>query len=117
MENSKSNISKLKSIPEHELKLKKYYDNFMSLLEPYKVKTKMKSQPYSFVSMGAIKGIYNIEEKDYYKMISNYAKAVDKGCIFGLAEKQKEYGPLIIDLDIETPSQNYIKIQDYIIMR
>ena len=42
--------------------------------------------------------------KEFTKL---YSEAVEYGVVFSIAEKPKEYGALLIDLDLEVPLENY----------
>jgi hypothetical protein len=40
-----------------------------------------------------------------------YADAIEYGVVFGIAEKPRDYGPLLIDIDLEIPIDNYVEGQ------
>ena len=63
---------------------------------------------FTHISMGeTFKGKFMIDKKQIKDFNKLYAEAIEYGVVFSIAEKQKDYGPLIIDIDVEIPSENY----------
>ena len=48
--------------------------------------------------------LINIKFEEFTKL---YAEAVENGVVFNIAEKPKDYGPLLIDLDLELPLEKH----------
>jgi len=63
---------------------------------------------YNFVSMGDdFQGKFLLDKNQIKEFTKIYAEAVEKGSVFNIAEKPKEYGPLLIDLDLEILKTNH----------
>ncbi len=61
---------------------------------------------FTHVSMGGISfpGKYNFVDSKQRKILAKYlATAYDKGVYFSIAEKLKEYAPIMIDIDLRMP--------------
>jgi len=83
----------------------KYNDAIQELLNKNRVGP---NADYTHISMGEyFKGKFFLNKKQIKIFNELYAEAINYGCTYSIAEKQKEYGPLIIDIDIEIPSENY----------
>ena len=52
-------------------------------------------------------GKFMLDKHQIKEFTKLYAEAVEYGVVFSIAENPKEYGPLLIDLDLEVPSENY----------
>jgi P4 family phage/plasmid primase-like protien len=86
-------------------KVDRYNDAIKELLNKNRVE---KGADYTHISMGEyFKGKFFLNKKQIKEFNELYAEAINYGCAYSIAEKQKEYGPLIIDIDIEIPSENY----------
>jgi hypothetical protein len=96
------NLNKLNSN-----KIKKYQNNIESFLNKLRVGSGQNIK-YTHVSMGEhFTGKFILDKKqtkEFYKM---YSEAIEYGLTFSIAEKPKEYGPLIIDIDLELPIEDY----------
>ena len=65
---------------------------------------------YTHVSMGEkFIGKFLLDKKQIKEFTKIYAEAIEKGCIFNIAEKPKDYGPLLIDIDLEILKSDYIE--------
>jgi hypothetical protein len=96
-ENSKLNLNQVK-------KLK---DNVYKFLEKYKV-TGGPETKFTHVSMGdSFFGKFNLDKKAYKEFLEYYCEAVNYGVVFSIAEKPKDYGPILIDIDMELPIDDY----------
>ena len=63
---------------------------------------------YTHISMGdGFKGKFNLDRKARKDFIKLYTEAIDYGTTFCIAEKQREYAPLLIDIDLELSGDNY----------
>ena len=90
-------------------KIKKLKDNVYKFLEKYKVNGGPEIK-YTHVSMGdSFLGKFNLDKKARKEFNKLYIEAVEYGAIFSIAEKPKDYGPLLIDIDLELPIDNYDK--------
>ena len=86
-------------------KVDKYNEAITGLLNKNRVE---KDADYTHISMAEnFRGKFFLNKKQIKKFDELYAEAINYGCAYSIAEKQEEYGPLIIDIDIEIPSENY----------
>ena len=86
-------------------KNKNFKAKIETFLNPFRVPT---DGNYNLISMADdYKENFYLDEKDYKKFIKLYSEAVENGCVFSIAEKPKDYGPLLIDLDIEIFKEDY----------
>ena len=66
------------------------------------------SSEYTHVAMGEnFYGKFMLNKHQITEFTKLYAKAVENGVVFNISEKPKEYGPLLIDLDLELPLEKY----------
>ncbi len=57
---------------------------------------------YNYVSMGeTFMGKFYLTYEEIEEFNKLYSKAINKGVIFNIAEKPKEYGPILVDIDLE----------------
>ena len=90
-------------------KIRKLKDNVYKFLEKYKVNGGPEIK-YTHVSMGdSFLGKFNLDKKARKEFNKLYIEAVDYGAIFSIAEKPKDYAPIMIDIDLELPVDNYDK--------
>jgi P4 family phage/plasmid primase-like protien len=88
-------------------KVRKYQNNVESYLEKLRVGTGSNIK-YTHISMGDhFTGKFMLDKKQIKEFNKIYAEAIDYGVIFNIAEKPKDYGPLIIDIDLEIPIEDY----------
>jgi P4 family phage/plasmid primase-like protien len=88
-------------------KLRKLKDSVYKFLEKFKVFGGPEIK-YTHVSMGdSFLGKFNLDKKSRKDFIELYVEAVEYGATFSIAEKLKEYGPLLIDIDLEVPQDKY----------
>jgi len=90
-------------------KIKKYQTSIESYLNNRRVGAGSNIK-YSHVSMAEnFAGKFMIEKEDYKEFMELYADAINYGVTFGIAEKPRDYGPLLIDIDLEIPIENYVE--------
>jgi len=66
------------------------------------------SKEYTHVAMGEnFYGKFMLDKNQIKEFTKLYAEAVENGVVFNIAEKPKEYGPLLIDLDLELPLEKH----------
>ena len=79
-------------------------NNIESFLNPFKVSS---DEQYNLISMADnYKGKFYLNAKDYKKFYKIYIESINNGVELCLAEKQNEYGPLIIDIDLNQTNEN-----------
>lgn len=80
-------------------------------IEDYLNKTRVGSGgtiKYTHVAMGSeFCGKFMLDKKQIKEFTKLYAEAVEYGLVFNIAEKPKDYGPLLIDLDLEIPLEDH----------
>jgi len=90
-------------------KIKKYQSNVEAYLNKFRVGSGQ-SIKYTHVSMGEhYTGKFMLDKKEIKEFNKIYSEAIQNGVVFSIAEKQKEngYGPLLIDIDLEKPIEDY----------
>lgn len=85
----------------NNIKNSKKVENFLN-------KTRVSGDdPYTHIAMGeTFKGKFYLNKQQNKEFTKLYAEAVENGATFNIAEKPKEYGPLLIDVDLEKPSND-----------
>ena len=79
--------------------ISKYKKSVENYLNNYRVSG---DSPYNYISMDNVyKGKFNLDKNQIKEFTKLYAEAVSNGASFSIGEKPKDYGPLLIDLDIE----------------
>jgi len=59
-------------------------------------------------SYGIFRGIFTLDKVQRKEFMSLYTKAINAGIIdFSILERQKEFAPIIVDVDLEVPIENY----------
>ena len=93
-------------------KIKKLKDNVYKFLEKYKVNGGPDIK-YTHVSMGdSFLGKFNLDKKARKEFNKLYTDAIEYGAIFSIAEKPKDYGPLLIDIDLEVSVDKYTELKN-----
>ena len=87
-------------------KIKKYQKSIESFLKNLAVGSGQNIK-YKHVSMGEFTGKFMLDKKQIKEFNKLYAEAIDYGLIFNIAEKPKDYGPILIDIDLEIPLEDY----------
>jgi P4 family phage/plasmid primase-like protien len=88
-------------------KIKKYQSSVETFLDKLRVGSGQNIK-YTHVSMGEhFTGKFMLDKKQSKELIKMYSEAIEYGITFNIAEKPKDYGPLIIDIDFELPIEDY----------
>lgn len=89
-------------------KVKKLQTNIYNTLEKYRVGSGADIK-YTHVSMGdTFVGKFNLDKKAIKDFNKSYGEAIDYGIEFNIAEKPKEFGPPLVDIDLEIIKEDYI---------
>ena len=89
----------------NQIKVNKYQTIVQDYLNNFRVTT---GSEYTHVAMGEnYFGKFMLDKHQIKEFTKLYAEAVEYGVVFSIAEKPKEYGALLIDLDLEVPLENY----------
>ena len=88
---------------------KNIINKYQSKVEDYLNSLRVPSESvYTHISMAEnYKGKFNLDKHQIKEFTKLYAEAVSNGAVFGIGEKPKSYGPLLVDLDIEITKDNY----------
>lgn len=88
-------------------KIRKYQESIESYLNKLRVGPGQNIK-YTHVSMGEqFTGKFMLDKKQIKEFNKLYSEAIEYGVTFNIAEKPKDYGPLIIDIDLELPIEDY----------
>jgi hypothetical protein len=88
-------------------KIRKYQKNVENFLNQKRVGSGSDIK-YTHVAMGeTFVGKFYLNEEDNNEFNKIYAEAVQYGVVFSIAERPKEYGPLLIDVDLELPLESF----------
>jgi P4 family phage/plasmid primase-like protien len=89
-------------------RVKKYQDDIINFLNKYKIIGDSNVKPsHQIMGSGFNNGKYNLDKEAVKEFNELYGEAVDYGVIFGIGEKPKEYGPILVDIDMELPLEDY----------
>jgi hypothetical protein len=58
------------------------------------------------LSYGGFNGKFYISDEDYNNFMDLYIKAINEGAELSILEKPKEYGPIIVDIDLQKETDN-----------
>jgi len=92
-------------------KIKRYQTNVEAYLNKFRVGSGQNIK-YTHVSMGEqFTGKFMLDKKEIKEFNKMYSEAIENGAIFSIAEKPKDngYGPLLIDIDLEMPIEDYVE--------
>ena len=65
---------------------------------------------FTHISMGSsFTGKFQLDKDNNKKFYELYGDAVEYGLEFSIAEKQKEFAPILIDIDLKIPSDDYVE--------
>lgn len=90
-------------------KIIKYTKLLENALKPSRIANAQQNIKYTHISMGDINGKFIFDKKKLKEVQKICAEAYDNGVYFGIAEKPKEYGPILIDIDLEIPLEDYVE--------
>ena len=76
--------------------------SFYSLMNKYKVD---KTEDYTHVSMFPYGGCYKIPDESIEEFYNQYNLQIRAGGKYGILERPKDIGPMIVDIDIVKPSE------------
>ena len=76
--------------------------NFFDLMNKFKCD---KTADYTHVSMLPHGGLYRIPDEDMEVFYGQYSKCIEKGAKFGILERPKDIGPMLVDVDIVKKSK------------
>ena len=80
--------------------------SFYSLMNKYKVNREgCGDDNYTHVSMLPYGGSYNIPNDDIEEFYNQYNQQIRNGAKFGILERPKDIGPMLVDVDIVKPSE------------
>jgi P4 family phage/plasmid primase-like protien len=88
-------------------KLNKLKEGVQRFLDEHRFTDDSKEQP-THLSFGLFQGKFVLDKQQRKEFMNRYIKAVDGGVTdMSILERPKEYGPVIIDIDLEVPSEDY----------
>ena len=88
-------------------KLAKYKERVYDLLEKHRYTEDSQKKP-THLSYGLFQGKFVLDELHRKELLNLYAKAIKAGVSdFSILETQKEYSPIIVDIDLEALEENY----------
>jgi hypothetical protein len=89
----------MNNISQNSKKVNKYQSNVEDYLNKLRVPS---DSVYTHISMSEnYKGKFNLDKHQIKEFTKIYAEAVDNGAILSIGEKPKDYGPLLIDIDMD----------------
>lgn len=90
-------------------KLNKMKDRVYELLEKNRHNDANKEGP-THLSYGLFNGKFFLDKTQRKEFMALYSKAVSNGVNdFSILERPKDYAPIIVDVDLEIPSDNYVE--------
>jgi hypothetical protein len=88
-------------------KLQKYKDRVYNFLDANRHDDENKDRP-THVAFGNFMGKFSLDKDKQKEFMRLYINAVENGVLdMSILETQNEYGPLIIDIDLEIPIEDY----------
>lgn len=88
-------------------KMMKYKKRVYDLLEKNRYNEDSKIEP-THQSYGLFCGVFALDKMQKKELMTLYIKAINAGVKdFSILERQKEYAPIIVDIDLEIPAENY----------
>ena len=89
----------------NQIKVNKYQTIVQDYLNNFRVAS---GSEYTHVAMGEnYFGNFMLDKHQIKEFTKLYSEAVEYGVVFSIAEKPKDYGPLLVDLDLEVPLENH----------
>lgn len=93
-------------------KLKKYSDDVTSYINKFRVTEETKDNT-THLSYGSFQGSFSLNKENRKEFMKHYIKYVDYGLTGSFLERQKEYGPIVVDFDLEVPLASHDKNRLY----
>ena len=88
-------------------KLAKYKERVYDILEKCRYNEESQKKP-THLSYGLFQGKFVLDNLQKKELLSLYSKAIKAGVKdFSILETQKEYGPVIVDIDLEDLEEDY----------
>ncbi len=89
-------------------KLNKYKERVYELLDKHRCNEESSDKATHLSYGGIFSGKFFLDKDVQKQFMDLYVKAIDNGVNdFSILERHKEYGPIIIDIDLEIPIENY----------
>jgi P4 family phage/plasmid primase-like protien len=91
-------------------KLAKYRERVYDILEKNRYEEGTSKTEPTHQSYGMFYGTFCLDKLQRKEFLSLYTKAISAGVDnLSILERQKEYAPIIVDIDLEIPTENYKK--------
>ena len=81
--------------------------NFFNLMNKFRCD---KIADYTHVSMYPHGGLYKIPNEDLEEFYGQYNECIRRGAKFGILERPKDVGPMLVDVDIAKESNQLQKL-------
>ena len=79
----------------------------------YKAENEEDKNKITHLSYGNFNGTFSIDKEQVKEFLSLYNEAIKNGNVLSILERQKKYGPLVIDIDLvieEVETKNEIRL-------
>lgn len=91
-------------------KIEQYKKDVINFLNNRRYKDELADKPTHGAWGNVFQGRFYIEEKDNKEFIEIYSRAIENNVTdLSITEVQKEYSPIIVDIDLKYPIENYNK--------
>jgi P4 family phage/plasmid primase-like protien len=95
-----------------KLKQSKYKEPVHDFLEKHRFSEDSKDPPTHY-SFGLFQGKFVLDKAANKELMKLYVEAIDRGVDdFSILEKQKEYAPIIVDIDLERPLEEDMDLNE-----
>ena len=74
--------------------------NFSELMNKFKYNKTTDYENYTHTSMFPHGGLYLIPDEELDVFYSNYSRCIENHARFGILERPKDVGPMLVDVDI-----------------
>ncbi len=81
-------------------------NKFNTFLEKHRIPKDDETTVKTHTSMGGIMGKFSIEDSEYTTFLNLYKTAINAGADLYLVERNREVGPLVIDIDFKTDKKH-----------
>lgn len=106
LKNSGSSSNNVNITTKNPNKIEKLLNNVYNILEKCRIPMGA-STKITHISMGRIKGKFNLTAEHRKQLMSSIADAYDYDIELNIGEMHKEYGPLLFDIDLEVLKTSY----------